>query len=159
VRWALLMISMSDDLAVKVIGPEAKDKPPGTYVAIKVTKKNAGGAERVIYLEHREHGIFYPVTPKKEVDLEQDKETIENAYQLAAEVDRRRQTGEEHLNYSTGGKAVFGWSIRKSFAAAQMAIELRLLIKSKKRERGGGYFLALPDEELALPEEKEVEKE
>jgi len=128
IRWGLLMVPLGDEFAQKIIGEDAAGKPPGTYVAARVAKKNEGTAEQIFFLEHVEMGLFRQVEP-----VGQDSE-LSDAEKLANEVRRRAESApmEPYLPETNGGKEAFGWGWHRSKRAAQKAIELGLLMAEKR---------------------------
>ena len=143
IRWGLMMVPLGDEFAQKVIGEEAIGKPPGTYVAARVAKKNEGKSEPVFFLEHGEGGLF------TQVEAVGQDSALADAELLAEEV-RRRAVAipvEPYLAEKTGGQDAFGWGWTRSKRAAEKAIEAGLLITEKRpgsRGRGGGYILISP---------------
>ncbi|MDR1043738.1 MAG: AAA family ATPase [Candidatus Adiutrix sp.] len=137
VRWALLMAPLADELAEKVVGPAAAGKPGGSYVAVRVVKKNAGRAEGLCLLERGEHGLLSRVDLAGEEGAAQDGE---DARQLAAEVERRRRYNEEPLSVTTGPRNVLAWSDARARRAVARAVGEGLIVKSKK-SGGKGWVL------------------
>ncbi|MDL2226237.1 AAA family ATPase [Deltaproteobacteria bacterium OttesenSCG-928-M10] len=140
VRWAFLMVPLSDGLADDIIGADAKGRPPGSYVAARVGKKNAGRTESILFLERTEHGLLSRVHPAGQTEKEEAAKA--DAHMLAAEVDRRTMTGEKPLSVTKGGREAFGWGTERAKKAGKLALEEGLLITV---EKGRGSVLALPD--------------
>ena len=131
-----MMVPLSEEYAVKLIGEEAQGRPAGAYVAARVGKKNEGRSESVFYLEHGESGLFDRVEPVGE-----DSE-LADAHKLTEEVRRREASPMEALlGESNGGREAFGWGIGRSKKAAARAISMGLLALAK-RTGGRGYYLA-----------------
>lgn len=143
VRWALMLAPLSAALAQKKFGEEAKGKPEGSYIAARVGKKNAGKSEQTCYLEKGDYGLLSRILPESERNGEEEAAAMEDAHQLAAEVDRRDQTGLPALSYSRSGREAFGWGEPRTKRAVDLAIENGLVIKSKK-EGARGFILAPP---------------
>lgn len=156
IRWALLMAPLSDTLAEKIFGARASGKPPGSYVAARVAKKNAGRSEKICYLERGEHGILIPVLP---VDEENQKQTfVDEARLLAKEVERREKEGEEPLTETNGTRDHFDWSYRRAKKNVNEAISEGLIIKTKT-PKGRGYILAPAKKDKDLFQNVKSDKE
>lgn len=144
IRWGLLMTPLSDKLAVEIIGSEAEGKAPGTYVAIRVAKKNAGPSEQVFYLERGEHGLFTRVMADS--DKREDEAIMGDAQQLAEEIIRRAANNEPALTPTSAGRIAFKWGLSRTQRVVQMGLDAGLLIKEKKQS-GNGHILAAPPQE------------
>jgi hypothetical protein len=132
-RWAILMAQMSAKLAKEVIGVEASGTADGSFIAVRVAKKNCGAPERRHYLGRDEQGILVRVEG-----------TEADARKLAAEVQRRAEAGEGPLGFSNGGHVAFGWSKRISERVAEAAVEMGLLTKVSNG-RNGFCLSVVPD--------------
>ena len=138
IRWGLMMVPLSEEYAVKIIGEEAQGRSAGTYVAARVGKKNEGRSETVFYLEHGESGLFDRVEPIGEESESGD------AHKLTEEVKQRERIMGSLLSETKGGQEAFGWGIGRSKKAAQKAISLGFLV-TKKRTGVKGHYLASSD--------------
>ena len=143
-RWVLNMAPLSDDYAQKAIGEKAKERPSGTFVAIRVSKKNEGAGEPIHYLEHGEGGFFEQVEAAGP-DSEQS-----DATRLAEEVERREAAGEPPLSEKSGGEEVFKWGWTRSKNAAERAVQMGLLMIEKKSV-GKGNFLRTAGSKTPTP--------
>ena len=101
IRWAMALTPLEKDYAGKIIGPEAKEVPSGTYIAARVVKKNEGAAEDTIYLRHDEvTGILVREFGKDTGDnltSPAPASTRDLAKAIADEVRRRFEAGEKYL--------------------------------------------------------------
>jgi hypothetical protein len=59
VRWALVLAPLGKKLAGNILGGEAGDKPAGSFVAIRVAKKNIGAPEPRFFFGRDENGVLY----------------------------------------------------------------------------------------------------
>lgn len=134
-RWVLTMAMLGRKLADTIIGPDAKGKPPGSFVAVRVAKKNAGSPEPQYFFQREEHGLLQRVEPAhKEASDEED------ARLLAEEVRRREEAGEPPLSESRGGSEVLGYGVGKGKRVVEKAIQLGLL-EAVDKEKGNGKVL------------------
>lgn len=86
-----MMVPLSEEYALKVIGERARNKPAGTYVAARVGKKNEGHTEALFFLEHADDGLFERVEadgPDSEKSCTQT-----DSHMLADEVRQREACG------------------------------------------------------------------
>lgn len=139
-RWQLNMMSMSKNLAAKIIGPETANRPDGCFVALRVSKKNCGTPESTVYAERGPQGLLCRVEPSQQEKKAQGVE--DDAAQLVAEVRRRAEEKLEPLPASKGGRVVFGWGEARNDYATQKAIDEGFLARGKKL-RGKGEVLFL----------------
>jgi hypothetical protein len=138
-RWALLMAPLGADLAEKRVAG-AGDKADGSYLAVRVAKKNAGSPERRHFLGRDDNGMLH-----REDAVPQEKGgVVEDAHTLAEEVRRREHAGESKLSVSRGGQDAFGWGINRTKNAVGRGLSLRLFSKSKEG-RGGHLCSNVPD--------------
>ena len=103
-RWMCNLAPIGPDLALKMFGKDAAGKPPGSYVAFKVSKKNSGSPEPSHFFERQEHGLLHKVEP---VENDKGPSVVADAHMLAAEVRRREAAGEPPLSVSKGGREAF----------------------------------------------------
>jgi hypothetical protein len=132
-RWVLLMAQLGSDFAgnkIECAGGEAS----GSFVAVRVAKKNAGFPERIHFLGRDENGLLYQVKGK---DEEAGPDVVEDAHTLAEEVQRREASGEPALSVSRCGLSAFGWSVRRTKKAVERGLELKLFgrVKAKQGEK------------------------
>jgi len=136
VRWALLLAQMGKKLAQDTFGETTADKPPGSFVAARVVKKNIGAPEPRFYFGRDEHGLLYRVEP-----VDQEAGIKDDAHKLAEEVYRREEVGETPLSESKGGRDAFdGWGGTRCKKATEKAIQMGLL-ESVEKEKGKGKVL------------------
>lgn len=141
IRWALMMVPLSDNLAVEIFGPEAKGEAAGRYLAARVAKKNAGRSEHICYLKRSDqHGLLHRAYPPEEMDKQAA--ALVDAHMLAHEVRRRMEAGEKPLSVSKGGREAFEWSSTRARTVSDLAIKEGLLIAVSARN---GRVLSLPD--------------
>ncbi|WP_310600051.1 AAA family ATPase [Desulfobulbus sp.] len=134
IRWGLLMAPLGASLAVKLIGDEARGRADGSFVAVRVGKKNAGAPEPRYYLARGEQGLLYRVEAAGQEKAEGD--IIADAHNLAEEVRRREADGEKRMSVSRCGQDAFSWGISRTRKTVErgLALELFFKVKSGKRE-------------------------
>lgn len=132
-RWVLTMAMLGRKLAENIIGPGSRGRPPGSYIAIRVAKKNAGAPEPRYFFGRVEHGLLQRIDPvSKEASDEED------ARMLAEEVQKRLDNSAPQLSATKGGQTAFGWGIPKSKRISKKAVQMGLLDLSPK---GSGSVL------------------
>ena len=140
VRWALLLAPMGKKLSEKTFGDLAAGKHAGSFVAVRVGKKNIGAPEPRFYFGRNEHGLLYPVEPAEKAAADAGLEA--DAHRLAEEVRRRAFSGEPTLSLSRGGREVFdGWGDSRNKKATEKAIEMGL-VKVAEKDKGWGKVLS-----------------
>ena len=148
-RWVLSMASLGVDLAGKTFGRDADGKTPGTYVAARVSKKNAGAPEGRHYYKRGEHGLLHKVEPAKNPKEDADAADITK---IIEEVVRRERAGEKPLSKITGVADLLMCGSDKARRLSDLAIEQHLLGTVSLTGKGGGEGLCtgvLVDDEIS----------
>ena len=142
VRWQLNLAPLTAKYAVKIIGDDARGRPDGAFLALRVSKKNAGAPEQKYFLERCEHGLLRRVEPVKQ---EQEAQSVgADAEALAAEVRRRAEEGLPPLAASRGGMDAFGWRVERHKRAKFLALDSGAIQEVKKV--GGNGLILTPGE-------------
>ncbi len=150
-RWQLNIMSLARSFASKTIGDNAGQRNDGTYVALRVCKKNAGHPEGIVYAQRGKHGLLQYVEPSKE---EQQAQSVEDdAAALVAEIKRRAKENLDPLPASKAGNIVFNWGDTRTSRAVQYAISNGSLYKTKK-PKGKGNILELREKHTFEKHEK-----
>lgn len=136
-RWVLSMASLGADLASKIFSQDADGKTPGTYVAARVSKKNAGAPEGRHYYVRGEHGLLHKVEPVKNPKESADEKDIAR---IVEEVSRRECAGESPLSKITGVAELLSCGRDKAKRLSESAIERKYLdvIQLTSSGRGEG---------------------
>lgn len=137
VRFAVVLAPLGEGLATNIIGGNAKGKAVGSYLGVRVAKKNIGAPEPIFYLCRDENGLLQRV---REVNRNED--IASDAYKLVEEVRRRIISGEAALSLTKGGRTAFGWGDTQNKKVTMKAIELGLL-EPVDKEKGKGKVLSL----------------
>jgi hypothetical protein len=131
-RFAIVFAPLSKGFASSLFGEEAKDKPSGSYLAIRAPMKNIGPPEPPLFFVRGDGGLLERVEAKAERDeLEKD------AYKLAEEVKRREEAGELPLSFSRGYQDVFDGGTKRSKKVAEKALALGLVDEADRKDRNG----------------------
>ena len=133
-RWVLLMAPLGQKLAKAKIGPAASDKPSGSYVAVRVAKKNVGPPEPIHFLARGEGGMLARVEELRNDDA------LEDATKLAEIIRQRENGGLDALTKSRGYEALPGWASTQFKKALAKGFELGLF-DERKKPNGKGYVL------------------
>lgn len=140
VRWQLNLAPLTAKYAVKIIGDDARGRPDGAFLALRVSKKNAGVPEPKYFLERCEHGLLRRVEPEAQ---EREAQSVEaDAEALAAEVRRRAEEGRMPLAASKGYVAFDKWGAERYARAKFHAVDAGTIQEVKKT--GGKGFILMP---------------
>lgn len=136
-RWMLNLAPIGAQLATKLFG---KSAAPGTFIALRVSKKNSGSPEVRHYLERREHGLLYPVEA-----IENPKDNADDAAiaLIIGEVQRREAAGEAPLSKVRGVMDVLGCGQGRAKRLIDNALNQEILSISGREAKGGGEGLCL----------------
>lgn len=132
-RWAMLIAPLARKLTANIITDEASKRADGTYLAIKVAKKNVGAPEIEHYFERCDHGLLRKVETVKKTELMMsDTEAVQKLY------DAIKEFGP--LAASSAGRKLFDWSGRYNEKITTLAVD-RCLLKKVKNPQGNGEIL------------------
>ena len=137
-RWVLSMASLSSELASKTFGSPAHGRYSGSYLAVRVSKKNAGAPESRHYFERGEHGLLEKVVPSKSTKEATDEDELSK---IIIEVERRQKAGEQPLSKITGVATLLSCSRDKARRLSEISVQNGLLETVQLSSRGGGEGL------------------
>ena len=136
-RWVMVMAPLGRKLAQNKIGADAGDKPAGSYVAVRVAKKNYGAPEGIHFLVRGEDGLL---TMCEETNGD---DALADAYELLELI---QAEGGPPLS-KTRGHAQLGkeWTSRRFSRAVEKGLEDKIFAE-KKKVKGKGFVLCASGE-------------